>query len=85
MMVDMTNEEYDALDELLTRTTPNVGPNRLRSPFGRAVRMIAVDSLSEDYLFTKAIASHKTPTEIIGDLVREKINATAEIAVTGES
>jgi hypothetical protein len=73
MAADMTDEEYDALDELLTRTTPMVGPNRLCPPSGRAVRMIAVDSLSEDYLFTKAIANHKTPTEIIGDLIREKI------------
>jgi hypothetical protein len=84
-MVDMTNEEYDALDELLTRTTPKVGPNRLSPPSGKTVRMIAVDSLSEDYLFTKAMADHKTPTEIIGDLVREKINAKAEIAAKGES
>jgi hypothetical protein len=36
------------------------------------VREGGVDSLSEDYLFTKAIAGHKTPTEIIGELVREK-------------
>jgi hypothetical protein len=73
MAADMTDEEYDALDELLTGTTPKVGPNRLRASSGRTVRMIAVDSLSEDYLFTKAIADHKTPTEIIGDLIREKI------------
>jgi hypothetical protein len=76
-MADMTNEEYDALDELLTRTTSSVGPNRLRPPSGKAVRMIAVDSLSEDYLFTEAIAGHKTPTEIIGELVREKIAASS--------
>jgi hypothetical protein len=76
MAMDMTDEEYDALDDLLTKSTPKVGPNRLRPPSDRAVRMIAVDSLSEDYLFTKALADHKTPTEIIGELVREKINAT---------
>jgi hypothetical protein len=70
----MTDEEYDALDELLTRTTPVVGPNRLQDSSGKKVRLVALDSLSEDYLFTKAIADHKTPTEIIGELVREKIN-----------
>jgi hypothetical protein len=74
--MDMTDEEYDALDELLTKSTPKVGPNRLCPPSAKAIRMIALDSLSEDYLFTKALADHKTPTEIIGELIREKINAT---------
>ena len=26
-MPDMTEEEYDALDELWTKTTPKIGPN----------------------------------------------------------
>jgi hypothetical protein len=39
--------------------------------------MIALDQLSEDYLITKAIATHKTPTEIIGELVRKEIAASA--------
>ncbi|MDR1400240.1 MAG: hypothetical protein LBJ41_09990 [Treponema sp.] len=72
----MTSEAYDALDELLTKTTSKVVPNRLRPSSGRAVRMIAVDSLSEDYLFTKAIAGHKTPTEIIDELVRKELAET---------
>ena len=44
----------------------------------KSFRMIALDRLSEDYLFTKAIADHKSSTEIIGELVREKI-ASADI------
>jgi hypothetical protein len=39
--------------------------------------MVAIDRLSEDYLLTRAIAAHKTPTQIIGELIRGKINATA--------
>jgi hypothetical protein len=38
--------------------------------------MFAVDRLSEDYLLTRAIATHKTPTEIIGEMVRERIAAS---------
>jgi hypothetical protein len=32
--------------------------------------------LSADYLLTKAIADHKTPAEIIGEMVRERLAAT---------
>jgi len=39
--------------------------------------MIAVDKLSEDYLMTMALATKKTPTELIGELVREKISMGA--------
>jgi len=36
---------------------------------------IAVDRLSDNYLLTKSIATHNTPTEIIGEMVRERIAA----------
>jgi hypothetical protein len=39
--------------------------------------MVALDRLSEDYLFTRAIAEHKTPSEIISEMVREKVSAAA--------
>ena len=44
--------------------------------------MVALDQLSEDYLFTRALATHKTPTEIIGELVREEIARIAEPAMS---
>jgi hypothetical protein len=31
--------------------------------------------MKNDYLFTKAIATHKTPTELISELVQERIAA----------
>jgi hypothetical protein len=37
--------------------------------------MLALDRLSEDYLLTRAMATHKTPTEIISEMVRERIAA----------
>jgi hypothetical protein len=39
--------------------------------------MVALDRLSEDYLITKAIATQKTPTEIISDLIQKEIAAAA--------
>ena len=42
----------------------------------KTARLITIDSLSAGWLLTKAIASNKTPAEIIGDLVQKEINAT---------
>jgi len=39
--------------------------------------MFAVDCLSENYLLTKSIATYKMPTTIIGEMVMEKIAASA--------
>ena len=70
----MTEEEAFALDEKWTKTTPKVGPNG--SGFlskRKAAHMITIDGLSADYLFTRAIADHKTPAEVLSEMVQEKI------------
>jgi len=70
----MTEEEAFALDEKWTNTTPKVGPNG--SGFlskRRAARMVTIDGLSADYLFSKAIADHKTPAEIISEMIQERL------------
>jgi hypothetical protein len=41
-----------------------------------AARTITIDDLSADYLMTKAMATHKTPAEIIGEMVQERIAAS---------
>ncbi|MDR1902544.1 MAG: hypothetical protein LBQ88_09725 [Treponema sp.] len=81
-MPDLTEEEYDALDEKWTNTTPKVGPNgtgffarRKAALAAQAARSITVDSFTADYLLTKAIAAHKTPADIIGDMVQKEIAA----------
>jgi hypothetical protein len=76
-MPDLTEEEYDALDEYWTKNTPKVGPNGTGFVSRREARLFGLDDLSADYLLTKAIADHKTPAEIIGEMVRERI-ATAK-------
>jgi len=71
---DLTEEEYDALDEKWTKTTPKVGPNGTGFfAQKKAARSITVDSFTADYLLTRALADHKTPADIISELVREKI------------
>jgi hypothetical protein len=74
-MPDLTEEEYDALDEYWTKNTPKVGPNGTGFVSRRDARLFGLDDLSADYLLTKAIADHKTPAEIIGEMVRERLTA----------
>ena len=74
-MPDLTEEEYDALDEYWTKNTPKVGPNGTGFISRREARLFGLDDLSADYLLTKAIADHKTPAQIINEMVRERLAA----------
>jgi len=78
-MARMTEEEAFALDEKWTKTTPKVGPNGsgFLSKRKAAAHIITIDDLSADWLNTKALADHKTPSEIINDMVQERITASA--------
>ena len=74
---DMTDEEYDALDEELTRIVPKLGPNGTGFLSLREARRMGLDNFSVNYLWTKAEAVHKSPAELINELVREKVAASA--------
>jgi hypothetical protein len=74
-MKEMTDEEADALDEYYTKNPPKVDPRKNGGFAKISFRMVALDQLSEDYLLTKAIATHKTPSEIIGEMVRKEITS----------
>jgi hypothetical protein len=76
-MKDLTEKEYDELDELVTNTTPEVKANGTGFISRREVRLMGLNDLSVDYLLTKADATKKTPAQIIDDLVREKLVASA--------
>jgi hypothetical protein len=78
-MARMTDEEADALDEYYTKNPPTPGPNGTGffTQRRKTARSITIDDLSADWLLTKAIADHKTPADIIGEMVRERIAATA--------
>ena len=65
----ITEKEAFALDELVTKNPPKVDPSKAR----HADRMVVLDDLSADYLLSVSSATHKTPTEIIGEMIREKI------------
>ncbi|MDR1129046.1 MAG: hypothetical protein LBL20_07020 [Treponema sp.] len=42
-MKDMTDEEYDALDERLTKTVPTLGPNGEGFLSGKGVQVVSLD------------------------------------------
>ena len=78
-MPDLTEEEYDGLDEYYTKNPPKIDPTKKGTGFFSrrtdAARTITIDSLSADYLTIKAMATHKTPAEIISELVQKEIAA----------
>ena len=73
-MSDMTEQEAWELDELLTKTTPEVDPS-VQGPFIKHRNMLVIlDQLSAEYLKSKMLATKKTPTEIIGSLIRKELS-----------
>jgi hypothetical protein len=76
-MARMTDEEAEALDIYYTENT--IMPVRGKPGIfaERKAHMFAVDALSAQYFTARAAAEHKTPAEIIGELVREKIAVSA--------
>ena len=74
---DMTDEEYDALDEKLTKNVPKLGPNGSGWLSQREIRISGLSDMTVNYLLTKAKANHKSPVQIIEELVREKVTAAA--------
>jgi hypothetical protein len=82
-MAEMTDEEAEYWDELYTRTTPKLSgkPGYYTThmmPLIKEASLIEVDKVTAGWLRAKAEATHKTPAEIIGALVREKILVSAQ-------
>jgi hypothetical protein len=87
-MARMTDEEASRLDEKWTKNPPKPGPNgtgyftRCKAAsvatalLDQAAHSIMVDGFTANYLSSKAIADHKTPAEIISEMVQERIVAS---------
>ena len=75
-MPDLTEEEYKALDELLTKTTPKVTGNGKNGFFMKNKgNIIIVDDITATYLRAQASAKQKSPSELVEEIVRERIRA----------
>ena len=68
-MAHMTDEEADALDELLTKTTPRLGPNGTGFFSSKGYQMIALDEDTARILNAQSAATRQSPAEIIAELV----------------
>ncbi|GHU08815.1 hypothetical protein FACS1894151_05390 [Spirochaetia bacterium] len=76
MAMSMTDEEAEALDEEFTNGSLKLGEGT--GPIMRSRELLrGLDEVSYNYIMTCAEAKHKTPAQIVGELVREKIAATA--------
>ena len=72
-MADMTDEEYDALDERWTKTPPKVNFSR-PGIFARQRALLEVlDKVTSSYIITCAEADNQTPAQIINRLVHQEI------------
>jgi hypothetical protein len=73
----MTDDEAEYLDDLWTRTTPEIDVNR---PGYFAQKGLVLGKIAPDvaeYLRSQAAVTHRTQADIINELVREKITASA--------
>jgi hypothetical protein len=68
-MESMTEEEAFALDEYYTKNLPKVDPSKARI----RIPMVRIDRVTAEYLAEESKLSHKKPEEILGSLVREKM------------
>ena len=78
-MAIMTEDEADALDELLTRTTPKVNPAIRGITARKGFKMITVDDFSADYITSKALATRQTSEEIIHELINRELSVNSNI------
>jgi hypothetical protein len=81
IMAHMTDEEAKRLDEKWTKNPPKPGPNGSGyfTQCKKTAHTVTIDNVTANYLNTKAMADHKTPAQIISEMVREKISISPDL------
>jgi len=74
-MAMMTDEEADALDELMTRSDLVLGPNGKGFFSNKGYQMVAIDEDTARILNAQSLATRRSPAELISDLVHERLAA----------
>ena len=62
----------DALDELMTHTDLKLGPNGTGGFSKKGYQMVALDEDAARILNAKSIATHRSPSELVADLVHDQ-------------
>jgi len=73
---DMTDEEYDALDEILTKTTPKIKKGSGGIFTENRTRMLLLDETTIRILNAQAMAVHQSPSEYITKMIRQGITSS---------
>ena len=76
-MARMTEEEAWALDDYVTNNEITLGPNGSDWLSQREMRLMGLSNMTVNYLLTKATAVHKSPAEIINEMVGKEIAVDA--------
>jgi hypothetical protein len=76
-MARLTEEEAYALDDFVTNNEITLGPNGSGWLSQRELRLLGMSKMTVNYLLTKATADHKTPAQIIDEMVQERVTAAA--------
>ena len=71
----MTEEEAEALDDFVTNNEITLGPNGSDWLSQREMRLLGLTNMTVNYLLTKAAADHKSPAQIIDELVCREMAA----------
>jgi len=74
-MAEMTDAEAEALDELWTRTTPEIDTSKPGFLTKNGFTMVSLDPVTVTYLQAKAAITHSSLSEIIRELVRKELSA----------
>ena len=76
MAADMTDEEYDALDEYYTKYPPEIDLMDDSNYVKGTPKVVPVDDFSVKWLVIKAVETQKSTIEIIHELIQKEITAT---------
>jgi hypothetical protein len=80
----MTDEEAEYWDDFYTKNPPEVSGDGKNGFFVKHKGSVVIlDGLSAAYVHARSEGSGKTPAEIIGELVREKIAAAPGVTDNG--
>jgi hypothetical protein len=74
-MAHMTEDEANRLDELFTKTTPKVDPSKPGVFAHQKNMVVALDSFTSRYLEARMLATKRSPSELISEMVRKELAA----------
>ena len=72
-MTELTEKEYDELDEAITLKMPPLKKG-VGGVFTRQCELLGtLDAVAANYIKTKAEATNRLPSQIIGEMVRKEL------------